>query len=409
MSIIRVRYFLAYICIAVGMLYCSGHSYSIVASSLIKVAMILLCFIGCVIIEPTITKHKRLTSTGLMILSISLGALLSFAFHFRENVWLDPVMLIGIMLVAYYITEKVSFDTFINYYGATLGMLSLVAIVVNLMTSTGIQIPSLVYEGMRGISYNTLGICTWISNDYRLMGPFWEPGLYSTFAIVGVFLETCFVQGRKARIWVLASLTIGIFMSQSTAGYLLLFLTYYIAFHKSRKIQLIWDVIAVVLVLTGLFFQDYITILLYNSNEEVFWKLTQVSISGTTRLQSPLVCLRIFLIDPICGNGMSLAISKYTEMISSLKMDALTSTSTFMLAAFGVWGISYTLLWVSSFSKVKDFSLVIRILMIFLFLIIINKEPHYNLMITYVLLFYISKSHNVSVGSGSKSQYTVKV
>lgn len=99
------------------------------------------------------------------------------------------------------------------------------------------------------------------------------------------------------------------------------------------------------------------------------------------------------------GNGLSLAIDRYnilkTAVDGNLAIDSLTTTNVFFLSAFGIWGIGYSIGWVVGIMKAGHFSIMTRLLLFILFMVILNKEPHYNLMITYVILFYLCKENFV--------------
>lgn len=392
----KIQLKIAYIFIAVGLLFWSGHSYFTVCTSTLKVLMLIICAIGCFILSPHIRINPKLNMVSILIWSIAIGSILSFLFNWGNNMWLDPVMMIATMLIANMITERVEFIQFRYIFGNTLAILTIVALIVAFLVDKGINIPAFIYENARGQRYNTIWICTWISNDSRLMGPFWEPGLFSSILIFALVLETVIFQFEKKRLWIILVLVVGVIASQSTAGYLLLVFELFIWFQKGRKLHLIWDVVTGILFLLGVYFQDYIALALYGFNQDIFWKLTTDSITGNTRLMSPGVCFKVFLENPLVGNGLSLAIDRYNILKSSIagkfSIDSLTTTNIFFLSAFGIWGISYTISWIYGIMKKSNYSVITRVLLFVLFFIILNKEPHYNLMITYVMLFYLCKT-----------------
>lgn len=392
MIVYKIKNIIAYFLIVAGVLYCSGYSYSTVGSAWIKVVMIFLCALGCFIFKPGINIRKkiRVTPVNLTIFMLSIGAIFSYIFNFEKNVWLDPIMLIATLEVANILTDKISFSRFIDIYGITLSLIVIVAIGINIVLNLGLNIPSYIYTNLRGQTFNTIWICTWVVGDNRIMGPFWEPGLFSTFLIIGLFFEVIINNAKKSRLWVIFTLIVGIILSQSAAGYLLLVLILYLWFHKGRKIKIIWDIITITLICLVVYFQDYISFLLYEMNQDVFWKLIEDSITANTRQFSPVICFQIFMENPLVGNGLSLAIERY-NVLKNTVVDSLTSTNVFFLSAFGIWGISYTICWIEAFLKQKQYSITFRMLLLLLFGIILNKEPHYNLMLTYIVLFYLVK------------------
>lgn len=60
--------------LTVGVLYLSAYAYSIVGGMTIKIAMIMLCIIGCMLIRPLIYLPNKVKFVGITIFSISFGA-----------------------------------------------------------------------------------------------------------------------------------------------------------------------------------------------------------------------------------------------------------------------------------------------------------------------------------------------
>ncbi|MEG0835538.1 MAG: hypothetical protein RR063_09105 [Anaerovoracaceae bacterium] len=377
--------------IVIGGIYLSGHSYSIIASTSVKIFMLMLCFVGCLLLNSKMGLPRHVTAPGILIFTISVGSLLSFAFYPDKNSLVDPLLLIGIMIVSHMITKRISFDRFARLFSNLMLLLTGVAIAVWIMVASGLDVPGYSYISPNGFTYKTIWICSWLESGNRFMGPFWESGLYASFAVFAALLEMCFT-GRKPRVPHILVFSIGVFLSMSTAGYLLLALVFYIAFRKSRSISYLWDLLVIALTVLGFIYLDQIFIFLYSINPDVFWKMVEGGVTLDTRLLSPYACFEVFKENPATGLGMSFAIEKFNIFKSILNIDSLTSTSIFMLAAFGVWGVSYTAAIGFAAFKQKDFSVVTRVFLLILLLAIVNKEPHYNLMITYVIVFYLCQN-----------------
>ena len=143
------------------------------------------------------------------------------------------------------------------------------------------------------------------------------------------------------------------------------------------------------------FFSNQIIEMLVDWKYEVFWKLAEQTMTFNTRLFSPIACLRIFLQSPLTGLGMSYATAQYNLYKSVLGMDALTSTSAFMLAAFGIWGIAYTVFLCRGAWRQRQFSVITRILLCALLFMIVNKEPHTSILFTYIMMFYLNKNIDI--------------
>lgn len=391
----KLKRLIGLLLITVGMFFCSGYYYSVGISIRVKFVMLAFALLGCAIINPRIPRHFRSENGSSIVLVIVTGAILSQIFNWKQNPILDTIYIVVTLISALSVTEAISFDEFAEWYKKTMVFITSSSIIVQLISNFGIRLPSGQFVNVNGVKYETFGIWAWFDGNTRMMGPFWEPGLFSSFILIALIFELCFSK-KSINVFRCVVFSIGVIFTQSTAGYLLLALTIYIAFHMRRRIQIVWDILAIILVLIGIYFQDYISVFLNNANTDVFYKLAQDTMTGNTRLMSPQLCLQVFMEAPITGNGITLAITKYNQYRTNLRVDALTSTSAFYLAAFGIWGVAYTWGWIKSLLKMNGFSLIIRCLLVMLFILIINKEPHYNLMITYiVLLYFIRNSNNV--------------
>lgn len=380
--------------LTVGVLYLSAYAYSIVGGMTIKIAMIMLCIIGCMLIRPLIYLPNKVKFVGITIFSISFGAFFSFILYKDNNVWLDPVFLILTMIVAYMITKRIEFSRFVHYYCSCMALFTAVAIVIWLFGELGIEVPGYIYTSLNGQQFKTIWICTWHMDYNRLMGPFWEPGIYASFAIIGIIFEGIF-SGKQMRKYVIVLLSIGILLSQSTAGYIIVLFAYYILLRSKKKLSLGIDLIVILLTIIGVFYGETIIYTLVDINEDVFAKLLGDQLTTNTRLMSPLACLNVFFKNPFTGLGMNYAVDVYNTYKPIYHMDALTSTNFFLLAAFGIGGITYTIGWILAFINKKTLSLITRLLLCIVFFLILNKEPHYSIMLTYIFLFYLLNQKSI--------------
>lgn len=392
---ILTRKHIAYIILACSTVYLSGLSYANVASSIVDVIMIFLGFIGCVLLQPQIKIPQTIDANGIFVLCIAIGSILSYIIFHNQNMWLDPLIVLGEIGLAYMIEQRISFRKFAQLYSNLLALLSGIAILILLLNRIGINIPNFEYTGIDGITtYHTIWLCTWSDSAIgqgSVMGPFWEPGLYSSMAIYALLCEGCFT-GQKPRKVLMAIVLVGIFLSHSTAGYILAVLALYIIVFQSKAHRMLFDIIALLIILIIFFFSDRIVEVLVRWDPDVFWKIAEQSMTVDTRLYSPIACLQVFLQSPMTGLGMSYATSQYNLYKAVYGMDALTSTSAFMMAAFGVFGIAYTAFLCRGVWRQRRFGFAARVLLLTLFLLIVNKEPHTSILFTYIMMFYLNKS-----------------
>ena len=144
-------------------------------------------------------------------------------------------------------------------------------------------------------------------------------------------------------------------------------------------------IILVVLVLKNI---DLFTKLL----PSVFSKISRQTASLTTRLYSPKINFTIFLEKPIFGWGIHGSNARYLELASAeqynTSIDAQTSTSLGLMARFGVFGCIYTLMAFAGIIFYKKSRPLSIISFLILFLAIVNKEPHGNMLISWSLPFF---------------------
>ena len=398
-KISKSRAIWTYFLICIPCVFLSGHSYSIVVSNIVDVVMLVLGFVVCARQCPRVWIPRRINADGVFAICIATGAILSYIIYRNYNMWLDPLLVLGRIGLAYFISQRISLKNYARIYSNVMAFFSAIAICIYFLNTAGFPVPSYTYMGLDGrMAYHTVWLCTW--GDYsklgmsdRIMGPFWEPGLYSSMAIYALLCEGCFT-GQKPRKLPIAIILVGIFLSNSTAGYILTLLAMYIVFFKSPQKRILFDIVTLFLMLILFFFSDRIIETLLRWNPTVFWKLAEQSITADTRLYSPVASFLVFMQNPITGLGMSYATEQYNLYKAVFGIDSLTSTSAFMLAAFGIWGIAYTVFLCRGVWRQKQFGFTVRILMVAIFLMIVNKEPHTSILFTYIMFFYLNKEIN---------------
>lgn len=393
---INIKLTTTYLLLFSACFFLSGHSYSIIVGSGVDMAMLLAGFISCALLYPLLHLPRRINAEGAFVICIAIGAVLSYILYYRQNMWLDPLLLLGKIALAYLISQRLSFNKFAKLFVNAIAFVSAIAISATLLLQAGLTIPSYTYIGANGMVYHTIWLCSWLDPSVgipRLMGPFWEPGLYSSVAIYALLCEGCFT-GEKPRKLPMAVILIGIFFAYSTAGYVLTLLAIYIVFFQAKRKRAICDAITIFIIIIIFLSKNRIVEALANWNYDVFWKFTEQNISANTRLFSPIACLQVFLQNPLTGLGMSYATNQYNLYKPVFGIDSLTSTNTFMLAAFGIWGISYTIFLCRGIFRQKQFAVTTRILLLVLMLVIVNKEPHTSILFTYIMMFYLNKNCN---------------
>lgn len=234
--------------------------------------------------------------------------------------------------------------------------------------------------------------------QYRNIGIFWEPGIFATMIfcalVADLYAER---QNSGLRTWIFV-----ITLASTFSGAGLILFVLYTALVISKPLKhcnnaspkRITPIITAALIscLVGLYVANtqsdaavYI--------ERLTGKITTPGETQSTRILSPLASLHVFSERPIIGWGLASAIEEYKKLNDEI---ALTSTSTYLMAAIGISGLLFTFIPIIGIAKEGSLTLLTRGLLICSFLFIINKEPHTYFTLTHAVLFYsmLSKPRN---------------
>ena len=122
---------------------------------------------------------------------------------------------------------------------------------------------------------------------------------------------------------------------------------------------------------------------------EFLRKLMAENIADSSRIKAIEHNLKSFMSDPIFGVGISNA-------QRNMRHVADTSTSTYLLSIFGLLGGLYTVCWIYGILKNVKKNLFVKILLLTIALIIVNKEPHHQILSSWCILFYLIKGDLIS-------------
>lgn len=376
----------------------SGYAYNLVDNGFTLISLFLCCFV--VILKFGVLRkcfiNKLFWQNPYLILSICI--LLCMIIHSDLRAWGSYAHQIAILLIAALFSLNISFEHFSKVFVKFMVLVTIISIcawiIINLL---GIKLPLPIMISNSDIAYKDYynGILFFIyrHSPKRLMGPFWEPGVYASMTTIALLLQNKAMDNisrRKQRITTFI-LAIGIILSMSTAGYILLVMTLIIRFLQGQKktISAIATLGLLVLFLCLIVFQDQITSWLAMVAPDIFEKLTFDSFSKMTRINGPLVDLSIFVQFPIIGAGMSKYLILWPIYALKLSVESRTSTITYFLANYGVTGILYLYILLKATIGQKNIRWVIRLLLLILFISIVSKEPHYFNLLTITVFAYL--------------------
>lgn len=226
----------------------------------------------------------------------------------------------------------------------------------------------------------------------RNQGVFWEPGLFASYILIALVFEI--LVSKKINIFRFTVLVITLLTTLSTAGILLLIPIFILLIErnvkKKRTKTIVLMILWIMLLLLLVFSNDLISWLV-SVNSDLFGKLISNDITKITRLNVPFLNLEIFKSHPVFGAGLAGTTSQFQSLKLVYRVDSQTSTSTYMLAVLGIFGIMYTFLWIKSIIGIKSYTFIRKLAVLVIILAILNKEPHNSLMATWIVFFLFYK------------------
>lgn len=352
-----------------------------------------LAALACVVLLlfPNTEGRKAALTVGALVftLPIVISAIVNLSY---SNIVNSMTLLITILL-AYLCVRKTKAEWLCRAFVSTMCVTSFCSLCLWILTNVAkVDLPVPVLENVNGVHYKTLGIVSQYVEPYiqhsNSMGFFWECGVFASYLLLAIVVE--FMLAERVSKLRLALLTITLLTTGSTAGYLLLPLAISFGFlRQSSKAGVVISVCLLAFTLIVLLNYSSIVDTLAGFNPSLFGKLTDTgAVTRLTRLQSPGICWELFLQNPLFGLGYGGALDAYAACtISTSTVDSLTTTSFFQLAAFGVAGFAIWFVTLSSVFGAHRASFSASLILAFLLLAILNKEPHTSSCLTYLLIF----------------------
>lgn len=392
---IKIKTILA-VPIIILLIYNSGYVLSTASQNYTVYSLIL----GILLLLPFILKvnflRKKIDIYYFAYLFFIISILLTFIFNFNiteVNIYTKYLLIITF---AFLLTVLYDFSYFKKMFVNTMVIITVVSLsfyfLFNIL-DLPINVP--VFINVNGIEYyNFYNLYfNFLRFPERNSAIFWEPGLFSSFVIIAILLEVSFK--KKSNAFKLMVLFLGLYSSQSTAAFILSFILIILIANKKmfglKKYFFILS-ITVVIVILLIYFNQLIEFL-YSWKPDLFGKIYESERTLTTRLNSPLLNIKIFLENPIFGVGFSDATILYNNLMSfqDSVVSAQTSTTLYMMASLGIFGLGYTVFLFIGVYRIKHLDIISKFCVFTLMIFIINKEPHNQLVITWCLIFYFLK------------------
>lgn len=375
------------LCIA-SLIFSSGHAYQTIFPSIsyIPVAMALIFAIP---IEYVYLKNKLnilLVSFLIFIAMIGITAIIYLGQSLKSYLFFSFGIIFAFGIVLMY-----EFRDFVNVFLKIMVAISTIGLVGYILVNNTTLLNNLpLLANVNGVYYRTSGLFSYITiTPERNSGMFWEPGLFATFLIYAIVFELVFKE-RKASIIRLIIFGACLYTTNSAAGYALalMCITLLLVNRDTVKIKTpLFYFFATVFFTGALMLIINIPVIIQNttlSSNPILRKLLYENLSETTRTLAISHNMRIFFENPFFGAGIDFVRSNVLYV-------ADTSTSTHLLSIYGIPAISYTLFWVYGIFKNQRKNIFVKISLLFIFMSIVNKEPHGGIIFTWCILFYLLK------------------
>jgi hypothetical protein len=306
--------------------------------------------------------------------------------HFYGYLGLAMYAMAGYLFVSCY-----SFDEFVSLFTKFLPALCFISLLFFIPIQIVDLIPDCFVDSSGKVARYSLFFIDGFLEYYqgKNQGIFWEPGINASFLLLGIILECIFKKGKANKMSLFLE-ALALLTSKSLAGYLLLIPVIFIIWCKKRPSKAIGIVTYVLLSIfvLGIAFYSKISGII----AMVFPAISEKGISLTTRLYCLIVDIQIWLHFPIFGTGPEQFYIAFPKLISTTYagiLDASVSTTGFYIVVFGLIGWIIFLLFAVGILGLKQEPWPVRVGLLLVFFLILNKEPHVNDTISWVLFFYL--------------------
>lgn len=408
-----IKKLLSFCCVVLIILF-SGYSFTVFAIDTKTEALLsigLVASIGLLwLLNLDLTKIKRIikakkfyTPSVLTIFCTLILFFLLISFIFNGNKGDNVFSYIGfgiVILVSYFIVKTVSIEYVASVFKKSLTIISLIGIVFfALVYVTKWTFPTSYFFGKDHLFGNYFflnfdfnsGLTYTYSNSFRLGGIFWEPGVFGTFLLFGLFVNSYFKD--KFYLFRIVLFTVCIICTFSTSAFILYFfwLLFEMNLRLKKKVALIIDIAFVAAVALGLIFFDPIIDFLAKIMPSVFSKVQSGGESFNTRIYSLGYYFDIFLKNPFVGFGGNTANTLYYASVDT-NITASTSTYGMALASFGIAGIVYYFShMVGIIFNQKFTKLIPQIIFLIFVLLVTNSQNHSQILALNIIYFYTLK------------------
>lgn len=376
-------------CVAILVVLTSGHAFQTIYPNLQR--LVFPAAIIALLVKLGRTNMAKIDKVGLAAMVFIGMVACTFITQFGEG-HMFYLTLICYVVVGYGLASAYGLRQIARVHRSVMTIVTLIAIVgYTLVQSTNVLdiLPEM--KNVNDVQYRVGGIFNYIVHaPERNCGMFWEPGLFATHLTIAMVFEIMLEE--KPRIWLLILFSVGIFTANSSAGFVLWFLCVNLFFAKrinirKRPILGLMGIAVLVVGLTVIMNFDQILVQTGLGENPFFKKLATDNVAESSRMKAITHNLKLFLTAPIFGVGS-------VEAGRQMAHVADTSTFTYLISIFGILGFSYAAYWMYSIYKLRRVNFFVKIIILAIVVIILNKEPHHNLLLSWMLLFALLRENS---------------
>lgn len=376
-----------YIILAIVIAFYSGSAVSTISSGFRNSII----FVAAASLVVSILRHRYYVSCSARTLFLFYFGLMILITLLATKYSIFYLRLYATIYVAYRISEKVDFKVFASAFVRVMawvtGFSILCFFAINVLK---LNLPSFSFANINGEVYRGFILFNYIQ---RLPGRncafFWEPGLFASAVTIALVFEMLYV-GKISRLRVVV-FVVGLLTANSASGYVLLLLLLVLASARlnpqkqsAKAILLVFQILFVIAAVVAFLNLDKILTAYGLAQNKQFSKLMTGTFVESQRARAIQDSLAMFLQNPLFGNG-------YSKIAQSMTYIGDTATSFYFMSIFGILGCGYSVFFVMGVLRQREVSIIARVVLIVILFGILNKEPHVDLLFTWLYGFYLLK------------------
>lgn len=365
----------------------SGSPYTTINTDLSMLTVLIAFAILPIMLVFRREKNGKLLLALLLISIMILISMISHSEFYSRAYW----RLLAVVIIVSYLIEKYGFRNIVKVYLDIMFFVSIISLIGYLLlnfTSLLNNLPSV--TNINGVEYGVGIIFNYIKAlPERNCGIFWEPGIFASYLALAIAFESI-INSNSISWFRILVFVVSIITTTSSAGYVLLIFSLGIVLLRGRKLSGYKKLLAIIVVIAIAIVAFNIDNIILNTSlaqNKYLIKLTSDRMNQSSRITSIYHNLSIFRKRVLFGAGIN-------SVLNQMSSWADISTSTYMLSIFGVMGSLYTLFIIYGIFSQKNINIFVKLFFFFILISIVNKEPHINIMFTWIIILGMLSDKN---------------